>query len=206
MTRGVALERFEPGHLLRQAHTFCLPDFMKPEPVESDAEETTSVMPEAEQRELAIEAERVAKEDLVFRLESLIAQINETWRLEIDAELKRVSNQACRSVDALLPGLLTEFSAAQIASSVLAVVETANLQSPVLYLATDDYEGVIAEISDADTHVRIEIRKSEDQDCGTAFLRWENGGADLNLDDFLTAAKRVIRTDADMIQDGENQP
>lgn len=205
MTNAFAFEQFEQqpaavktkGGLLANFEGLAI-DEAEPVLDELQVEEVKSFEEETHK-------DAIAHRDATMRFEGLISEIQDAWSESLKAAVAEVAERTGCSVSALFPNLVSEFGAAQLAASVVAVVERAGLKTPMLLLSPEDHDCVIAALSDLASPIRIEVRKSSDQASGSAALKWNQGGADLDLSDFLTSARHVIQRNTPTTSNGEQE-
>lgn len=205
MTSAFALEQFEQQPAAVRSRGALLTDFERLVIDEAEAE-----LEELDEEEVAgskqeIDEETVARRDAAMRFEGLMSEIEGAWTDSLQAAVAELAERTGRSLSALLPNLVSEFGAGQLAASVVAIVEKADLKSPLLLLSPEDHDCVISELSELASPVRIEVRKSLDQATGSAALKWEQGGADLDLSGFLTSAQQVFERTNRTTSNGEQE-
>ena len=143
--------------------------------------------------------------DATGRLETLVSEIEIRWRSDVEREVSSVAKRTSQSISTMLPHLMTDFAASEIAASVVAIVEKAHLQDPSLLLSPEDHDAVVTRISELESALRIEVRKSTEQQPGTASLNWVHGGAELDLNEFLTTARQLLERERSPARNGEQE-
>ena len=197
MTGSITLEQFERPSPHMGSRDFSTPVSDLPEDSASDADVFEDDI------DPLLTAGDEAMMDIVTRFERLLSEIEQRWVADLEQAIAEVAANTGQSISALLPHLLTDFGCSEIAASVVAIVEKADLQAPALMLSLADHDEIVAELADLQATNRIEVRKLANQAPGTAKLHWDQGGADLDVNEFLTLARRSLERDASMTTHGE---
>lgn len=138
------------------------------------------------------EAEVQEHQALAATLGRLLADIRQNWDADCQATVQDIADRAGRSVSELLPNFVDTFGRRQLSASVVAILERAKPDAPELILAPDDHDAVVEILSSLNSHVPLKVRKSESQSPASGCLKWHRGGAEIDLADFLMAAKYVF--------------
>ncbi len=190
MNPAFVFEQFESDSLIVHPAGFQLVDFERP--TKDEVADSGNPSPESELTPSEEEMDAEAHRETIARLAALTKGIEDAWVSGLAAATAELAERSSQSIGALLPNLLSDFGAAQLAASIVAVVEKADLKSPALLISLEDHDCVIEALSELGSPNQIEVRKSGDQAPGTASLHWEHGGAELDLSDFLASARHML--------------
>ena len=192
MNGGVTLEAFEaPGSPLRIA------DFSVPQ-VASDlhpAEEAAAEVP-VPQADAEVPTEEEQREidrlEMLEKIERSLRSIEQAFRAGQAQAFRQLGDRIALSVSKLLPHLIDTAGADEIAASVVAVVEKARQVQPVLDVSAEEHDQIVGYLAKLESPLQIQVRKSPAAMPGTASLRWDGGGAEIDLNAFLQSARRYL--------------
>lgn len=192
MNSGVTLEAFEaPGLPLRIAD-FSAPwlegDLHTAEESAAEAQALpadTEVPTPEEQREI----ERL---EMLERIERCLRSIEQELRAAQAQAFRQLGERITLSVSKLLPHLIDSAGAAEIAASVVAIVEKSQQVQPVLDVSPEEYDQIVGHLAKLATPIQVQVRKAPATTPGTASLRWDGGGAEIDLNAFLQSARQYL--------------
>ncbi len=190
MNPAFVFEQFESDSLIVHPAGFQLVDFEQP--TRDEVADSGNPSPESELIPSEEEMDAEAHRETIARLAALTKGIEDAWVSGLAGATAELAERSSQSIGALFPNLLSDFGATQLAASIVAVVEKADLKSPALLISLEDHDCVIEALSELGSPNQIEVRKSGDQAPGTASLHWEHGGAELDLSDFLASARHML--------------
>lgn len=128
-------------------------------------------------------------------LEQIIANIWSDWEKNNASSIRHIADAAGRSVAAMLPNLVDNFGCRQLSASVVAILERAKPEAPELLLAPESHDSIVEILSDINSQIPLKVRKSTENPPGKASLRWNLGGADIDMADLLCAAQALLERD-----------
>ena len=193
MSGVVSLEHFEaPGSPFRIA------DFAAPEP-EGDPDRSCHGHaadevnrddgPQDPEPKEDIEAERLKA---LTRIEHALVSIDENFRVSQEQVFRHMGDRVARSVAKLLPHLIDTSGTAEIAASVVAIVEKSRQDQPVVDVSPQDYDQIVEHLEKLYSPLRVQIRKSISTAPGTASLHWDGGGAEFDLNALMEKARKQL--------------
>lgn len=192
MNVGVTLEAFEaPGLPLRIEDFSALQLDGDLYPIEEAAAEAqalptdTEVPTPEEQREI----ERVEK---LERVERCLRSIEQEFRTAQAQAFRQLGERIALSVSKMLPHLIESAGSAEIAASVVAIVEKSQQVQPILDVSPDEYDQIVGKLANLASPIQVRVRKAPAATPGTASLRWDGGGAEIDLNAFLQSARQYL--------------
>lgn len=129
---------------------------------------------------------------LTEQLSQMMSDIRQQWLNESETAIRDVAETAGRSIAAVLPNFVDSFGSRQLSASVVAVLERAKPDAPELLLSPEDHDAIVEALSGLNSHIPLKVRKSTELQSGSVSLRWDRGGADLDMREFLDAAKTMF--------------
>ncbi len=130
--------------------------------------------------------------ETLARIERCLVSIDEKFRNSQEQTFRQLSDRVANSVGKLLPHLVDRYGSAEIAASVVAVVEKSRQGKPVLDVSPEDHDEIVGHLENLSSPLQVQVRKSPEATGGTAVLRWDAGGADIDLNAFLETARRHL--------------
>lgn len=134
----------------------------------------------------------VERLETLARIERCFVSIDEKYCASQERAFRQLSDRVADSVGKLLPHLVDAFGSAEIAASVVAIVEKSRQGSPILDVSPEDHDEIVGHLENLCSPLQVKVRKSPDTTPGTAALRWGGGGADIDLNAFLQTARRHL--------------
>ena len=192
MNGGITLEPFDaPGLPL------SIPDFSAPVTGGRHVA-VPEAMPCAEAQAADLDAPDPEHQRENQRLEALagidrhLQSIDEKFQSSREHAFRQLHDRIARSVSALLPHLIESSGADEIAASTVAIVEKSRQLQPVLDVSPEEHDQIVAHLAKLASPLEVQVRKSPDTAPGTASLRWDGGGAEIDLNAFLQSARRHL--------------
>lgn len=193
---GFTLDRFDVEYQSFGSRDFSLgPDAQGLD--DAIHEEGSLVASDGSQEDLDADDDTQSEAEITIteRLSQLMSDIQQQWLIESETAIRDVADTAGRSVAAMLPNFVDSFGSRQLSASVVAVLERAKPDSPELLLSCEDHDSIVETLSELNSQIPLKVRKSAGLQSGKVSLKWNHGGADLDMSDFLNAAKIILESE-----------
>lgn len=174
------------------AAPFSLERFDVVLPPAPPAEDTEPLAPPTPPPEAAIEAPTEDEPDPAQEMLRVIQAAERSADTAI-AELTHAMRTALgEALEGLLPALLADGHAAEIASIAVRIAADVPRGPVTLAVPANDHDGIIAELERLTPAHPVTVTQDTALPAGSARLRWPSGGADIDAEHLLAEAKAVL--------------